>query len=1139
MFEFDNNKILSDAAACRDAVSDLVRLEMLGPLKTDSQITKEHELISNPTSIFSCGVIFPFGFVGEPSNEPNETIDDIEFNDLENSVYENQRDGRSQEKREIEDILVDDIEENSNELFVANQKNPCSFGVSFRTLQNAELEVDIYFAKYQPVKRQVDEKEKINYKRTEFIFHEIPIKVEKTARIQKIALKEDGLSLSYIINKDKLGYFHVSLWLINNKAVLSTSEIYRNCLFQPEISVKNNTDFVAIENDDDVGRDKDTRSNTLLYRNKKSYSKGHGCAGNWGLDEDGGCKRVFTDFFPTYEIMPILPVEEGPRFEGIDFSFYGNSVLDQSSSDEAENIKILDGLKRLTAAYENWIKDRKLESTQLSDKFSDIAAEHIKNCEIALERMKEGILFLSRNNNLMFAFRLANYAMFLQQLHGNNWRNSEGELDSLPSSDDEENRKKRKWRPFQLAFVLMNLSSLPLEEFNRKNRDLVDLIWFPTGGGKTEAYLGVAAVAICYSRLVSPDTAGTEVIMRYTLRLLTSQQFQRATLLILALEMMRKEGLFKNSAIKNSENRFSAGLWVGRDLTPNRKDDAKEKLKNLRNGNGKNAFALLSCPWCKKDLEQNNYAGYRYSSNSGFSFRCPEEKCYFYAQDLPINIIDEQLYEAPPTLLLSTVDKFALLPWYDGPTAFLGKKSGKPPALIIQDELHLISGPLGSVVGHYEDLIFNIMEEFGERPKIVASTATIRRAEEQVAGLYNRSVSAFPPQALNYDDSFFAVEACKPTENIENIPKAEGRRYIGVFASALKSHITAQRNLVASTLQFVNLFGKEFVNDIGKDENGRPKYELKSEIKENCKGLDPYGTLVWYFNSIRELGYADSLLSQDISQHTKNICIRYNIPYPLRRRNSNTKELTSRTKENEIFETLELLEKEWAIDFISKAVDVLLATSMISVGVDINRLGLMVINGQPKNTSEYIQASSRVGRQKPGLVFTLYNQNRSRDRSHFESFRQYHQAIYRFVEPTSVTPYSFKCRERALPGLIIGTARHILGMKGPAEILEFETEIYKKLENYISQVEKASLSHDARSEIKTQIDLIIKKWKKIVEDAEGAQKQIEWGSIIPRGENIALLEVFGQVDDPDDYDRIGMMTSMRNVDSNATIRVVS
>ena len=199
----------------------------------------------------------------------------------------------------------------------------------------------------------------------------------------------------------------------------------------------------------------------------------------------------------------------------------------------------------------------------------------------------------------------------------------------------------------------------------------------------------------------------------------------------------------------------------------------------------------------------------------------------------------------------------------------------------------------------------------------------------------------------------------------------------------------------------------------------------------------------------------------------------------------------------------------------------------------------MVINGQPKNTSEYIQASSRVGRQKPGLVFTLYNQNRSRDRSHFESFRQYHQAIYRFVEPTSVTPYSFKCRERALPGLLIGTARHILGMKGPDEILEFETEIYKKLENYISQVEKASLSHDARSEIKTQIDLIIKKWKKIVEDAEGAQKQIEWGSIIPKGENIALLEVFGQVDDPDDYDRIGMMTSMRNVDSNATIRVVS
>ena len=313
----------------------------------------------------------------------------------------------------------------------------------------------------------------------------------------------------------------------------------------------------------------------------------------------------------------------------------------------------------------------------------------------------------------------------------------------------------------------------------------MDLIWFPTGGGKTEAYLGVAAIAMCFSRLLEPSSTGTEVLMRYTLRLLTSQQFQRATFLVLALENMRRNGLFEEEGIQASPHEFSAGLWVGRELTPNKTRDAHRYLSQMRNDGKKNKFAILECPWCKTSLEKRKqdgpyeYDGYVSFNSKQFNFCCIEKRCAFSGganAHLPIYVIDEQLYEKLPSLVLSTVDKFALLPWNDGPQNFLGKKTGRPPSLVIQDELHLISGPLGSVVGHYEDLIFGIMKSVAtdRTTKIIASTATIRRAVEQVDGLYNRSVATFPPQGLDYRDSFSPKKQRKERKLMGNLFLVEG-----------------------------------------------------------------------------------------------------------------------------------------------------------------------------------------------------------------------------------------------------------------------------------------------------------------------------------------------------------------------------
>ena len=209
---------------------------------------------------------------------------------------------------------------------------------------------------------------------------------------------------------------------------------------------------------------------------------------------------------------------------------------------------------------------------------------------------------------------------------------------------------------------------------------------------------------------------------------------------------------------------------------------------------------------------------------------------------------------------------------------------------------------------------------------------------------------------------------------------------------------------------------------------------------------DPYGTLVWYFNSLRELGSATTLCSGDIPEYIKSMCRRGDIPWDYRRRVRNYVELTSRRTADEIPEILEQLERSWLPKPDGPApVDILLATNMISVGVDVSRLGLMVVTGQPKSTSEYIQATSRVGRQYPGLVVTIYNQSKSRDRSHYEQFVGYHQAYYRFVEATSITPFSPPARERGLRGMLMAISRLVVGLDDPSQVSHKRGQIQREL----------------------------------------------------------------------------------------------
>jgi hypothetical protein len=726
----------------------------------------------------------------------------------------------------------------------------------------------------------------------------------------------------------------------------------------------------------------DEKSNLLLFRKKKTFAVGHGCSPLWNDNDINSTNAIKTEAIPTYEIKPIVPNE----LKNVELKMFDLSDL--------SGIDITKNLIRLNNEYELWInKQEKIANLELKDELLETAIRHIENCRLCLSRMREGVELLKKDEKVSHAFKLMNRAMLLQQLHYSidtrNWIIEKGNITGLkhadiPEINDSATWKQGlgSWRPFQLAFILMNLNSML--NSRHPEREIVDLIWFPTGGGKTEAYLGLSAFTIFLKRLKNKNDSGTTVLMRYTLRLLTAQQFQRAASLICACDKIRKE---------NEEelgiSRITIGLWVG-ELTPNKRDAAKRAFQILEQGREEdNPFIVLKCPWCGsqmgylKEARTNKVKGYkrrRVGTKETIVYQCDNLECDFSKADfnLPLLVIDEDIYDNPPTLLIGTVDKFAMLTWRPEAKTLFGFRGNErpfsPPELIIQDELHLISGPLGSMVGLYETMIEELCTTNNVKPKIIASSATISRAKEQINSLYGRgtnNVNIFPAQCLSAGDSFFAYEDNEST----------GRIYTGIFASALPSHATAQVRVLSALLQSV-----------------------KSIPVSDEKERDPYWTALTYFNSIRELGHAATLLRADIREYMNSIWIRKAIKGDERRFINRDIELTSRINSNDIPEYLEQLLKSWQGDKTEYPVDVCLATNMISVGVDIPRLGLMTIIGQPKTTSEYIQATSRVGRSKkgPGLVFTIYNCSKPRDRSHFEHFQEYHSKIYSKVEPTSV-----------------------------------------------------------------------------------------------------------------------------------------
>ncbi len=778
----------------------------------------------------------------------------------------------------------------------------------------------------------------------------------------------------------------------------------------------------------------DLRVADLHYRDVCEWAVGRNAAAAWKPEEEEAERvtRVWTDPLPLAEVERVAPNEDIDLKSRVVFGM--ESLAEHAAGDGAS---LTNALSQLPVLYAAWIDTERKKIGSLAARRRELAEQLIDDMKTARQRILDGIEILSNDDIARTAFRFMNLAVATAARRRNAGSTGDPAAQSAPE-----------WRPFQLAFILLNLAGL--SDRKDADRETADLLFFPTGGGKTEAYLGLAAFVIAYRRLTGPGLlgAGVAVIMRYTLRLLTLDQLSRAAGVVCALELMRTDPKNVDQKARRllGDWPIEIGLWVGSDASPNRlggKGDADQttavgRVRRYKTGQDKRAPApLKACPWCGTPFTPQSFACVPNNlAPINMQIRCVNTACDFIGgRSLPILTVDEPIYRRLPAFLIATVDKFASLPWVSETGAFFGhvdrfekdvgfygsaepKQGHKldnnwsldPPDLIIQDELHLISGPLGTVAGLYEAAIDQLASRrIGEkriRPKIIASTATVRRASDQIAALFDRSqTSIFPPPGIDRTDSFFA----------RTVPSSQdpARLYLGIAAQGRGPKLVFLRAL--TTLL------------------AAAKAEFDAEAATSPPGknpADPYMTALCYFNALRELGGARRIVEDEVRDRAARYGSQRRRVDPndapfVDRLIKEPLEITSRVSTDDVARAKQRLDFVFGQD--SDQVDVALATNMISVGLDILRLGLMVVQGQPKTAAEYIQATSRIGRDhnRPGLVVVVLNLHKPRDRTHFEQFGHFHRSFYRAVEATSVTPWAARALDRALAAIVVAAARHI------------------------------------------------------------------------------------------------------------------
>lgn len=1050
-------------AEVRQEVIEMLKTDLLGPRSENEKLSQ------NPRFEYIVGMLAPQTSKDDGSNE-QEIDGDASFED---------------------DADYSAGEEDDNEpISVSRFTTPSSIGISFYLEDTTNsFNIDVSWGDYTKATERSVNKEGKEINVNVYTRHPqketVSIDLRTFAKSTEIPLVCDSNVVLHISKIGlKQGYTLATAYIINRRK--NPESDVDGMMFQVNLRAYSQDDsdiFVA----EHICR-KLLAVDEFYFAQRPILGRGRGCAATWKANRKCRATEITSSFIPEYEFPGVSAALEG--FDPFYFSMRTLSITKRKND-------IINRLNVLADSYDSWIQEKLVHDSNMSnEKFKDeIGNSVIGKCEEALGRIRAGIQLLVEDDVAFDAFCFMNRAMILQRNIAN-FSKKHGAGIECSFTDFVDPRKPENnfgWRPFQIAFILMNLVAIVDPEHG--DREVVDLLYFPTGGGKTEAYLGLMAFVIANRRLRSKEDdeynrdGGVTAILRYTLRLLTTQQRDRITKMILAAEMIRMK-----EYPKYGKEPISIGFWVGGGVTPNTFEELKkdpedpEKNEKARRKRGLIHKQLLTCPFCGKPLTEENF--YIDIPTKSVSIYCSDEMCMYYKykpsnkMKIPVYLVDEEIYAKCPTIVLSTVDKFARLPWDVNTNALFGRvdrvcsrdgyvaigadhsrhnrteelptstltpiKPFLPPELIIQDELHLITGPLGTIYGAYETVIEDLCSySLGTKkikPKYVVSTATIKNASEQTKCLYGRNVtSQFPPNGFEIGDSFFIREI--------PVDKDPFRKYVGVCAPG-QSVKTALLRVYSIILQSTYTIAQD---------------------EERKEYIDPYYTLVGYYNSIRELGGTVRLLQDDIPDRIQRIKKKYEMD--MQRFLSHKVEITSRMSSYDIPKKLNQLE----IPYTSKeCLDTAIATNMIAVGMDVDRLGLMVVTGQPKQNSEYIQATSRIGRSYPGLVVTLYNPYRPRDLSHYENFTGYHSQLYRFVEGTTATPFSARARDRVLHALVISAIRlrypDFANNDGAAMISQMTEEQLSEVKDLI--LDRLNIIKPlAKAEAEHEIDDFVSNWK--------------------------------------------------------------
>jgi hypothetical protein len=1105
--------------AVRERLVEALELDLVGPWAGHAFADERVPGWVRPSNWYLTGFLIPSGSLPEKSADADEQDDLGEIPESAGLAEESTEERKAAKKGFF----------------------PSSMGLSFLVPKEARaLEVTVRWGDYTPAEIDSSDGKKLSAWLRQAREVRVPVSLvgARDPVVQDVP-GSGGLQLHVVERKvtaDDLaqhipkGTRSVSVFLVNRRTPNKDNPDLTYA-FQAEIEVRGEHSFVPRPNlRGALAEDWDEQVSDLHYADAPEYATGHGVSAEWDI-EGNACRRLRTAWIPAAEVEKTATVD----VPGVELSLEALGALADGAAADA-------ALQPLVAQYRWWIETRLAHIASLQGTRRETAEELLRFAGVAAQRIARGIAALAEDAEALDAFRVSNRAVARA-------------LNKRLGIDTP------RWRPFQLAFILLNLPGLA--DPRDPNRETVDLLFFPTGGGKTEAYLGLAAFTMVLRRLRHAGErglagAGVSVIMRYTLRLLTLDQLARAAGLVCALELERD-----SNAGRYGEWPFEIGLWVGKAATPNtlgrkgdkRSDSARAKTRQFKaDPRGKpSPIPLENCPWCGTRFGADSFALVPNDDEPReLRIVCANFECDFTRdRALPIVAVDESLYRRLPAFLIATVDKFAALPWIGEAGAILGgadrhdasgfysaAEPGKgsrlstslpPPDLVIQDELHLISGPLGTMVGLYEAAIEALcMREIDGRPvrpKIVASTATVRRAQDQIQALFARPLTqVFPPPGPDRRDSFFAC-----TVPASEIP---ARLYLGIASQGRNPKVLMRR----AWLALMGAAERAYRDGGGHNNHDNP--------------ADPYMTVLGYFNSLRELGGARRILEEEVQNTIKAYGGRRRLGevpglFQDRKTFSEVVELTSRVTTDKVADARRRLETPFYR--IDQRVDCAIATNMISVGLDIQRLGLMVVLGQPKTHAEYIQATSRVGRDdaRPGLVVTLLNVHKPRDRSHYERFRHYHETFYRSVEVGSVTPFSARALDRGFAGALVGLSRHsqqeLTPPRGAEQIATLRAGLERRLlDAFLERVRKQPFAdEDEREErlrsVRNRVVDLLDSWRTVFEDYQAAGVSMQYQKYELSQPRPLLREMLDKVFDSENHRKFRANRSLRDVEPEVNL----